>query len=136
MNAPLVRVAVAVVLLAAFFAAFQRSAADRSQAVTVSLCEIDMPRDAAALEACLAVAPDHVEIMLALGSAYEATNDGGHAEELYRRALGVDPHDGEARLRLARLLRQRGDVTHARLEGERALAIRPNSAEAMALARP
>jgi Tfp pilus assembly protein PilF len=52
------------------------------------------------------------------------------AEEMYRRALSVDAHDGDVHVRLGRILLARGDRSGARIEGDAALRWQPGAAAA------
>jgi tetratricopeptide (TPR) repeat protein len=99
-------------------------------------CELAPPRDIVALEACLARAPRDVELLIDLAVAYESAGRPVEAASAYRRAVDVDPRDGDARLRLALALRRAGDLAGARREGAAALALRPNDPFAAALAAP
>jgi tetratricopeptide (TPR) repeat protein len=130
------RVTWPLVLLIVFGVAFQgaaRSAVtgrDLSQAGASLECESPPKDDLGVLERCLTLEPTDIELMLDLGSDYEAAGRWDEAERLYRRALEVDRLDGELHLRLARLLMRRGDVAAARAEGEAALASLPGNADA------
>jgi cytochrome c-type biogenesis protein CcmH/NrfG len=75
-----------------------QSTADAS-AETVR-CELDPPRDVAALEACLARSPRDLELHLALAAAYDAAGRPADALAHYRRAAEIDPRDADARRRL------------------------------------
>lgn len=66
-------------------------------------CEHVSRTDAAAMERCLAVRADDVELMIDLAASYQKIGDRDRAESLYRRALTVDPDDGEVRRRLEAL---------------------------------
>ena len=81
----------------------------------------------ASYERCLTFAPDDVELMADLGGQFEASGDPGRAEELYRRALAIDPGYAGVRLRLGEMLLRRGDIHGARREATTALKSRPNS---------
>ena len=83
----------------------------------------DMPT----LELCLELEPDDVELMMELGRAHEDAHAWERAEALYRRALDVDPDDGEAHLRLGEVLLKRGDAVGAAREGAAALKTQPGS---------
>ena len=132
MTQSVIRLLGVIALLVTFAAVLHRSSADRSN-LAAARCEIDIPRQIAALDECLSLAPDNIEIMLDLGRALEAVGEWTRAEELYRRASEVDPRDAEVHLRLAHLLSRRGETALARQAGERVLAIRPNSAQALAI---
>ena len=85
------------------------------------------PELRASYERCLSLEPDDVELMADLGGQFEATGDEVRAEELYRRALTVDPGYAGVRLRLGEMLLRRGDTEGARHEATTALKSRPNS---------
>ena len=136
MTQPLVRAALALMILGAFTAAFQQSARDRSDVAAVTRCETGMPRGEAALDECLVLAPDNIEVMLALAELREAAGAWDLAEDMYRRALDVDPRDAELHLRLGRVLARKGDAAGARAEGQQVLAVRPNSTAAVTLIHP
>lgn len=97
------------------------------------VCDALVKPDAAALERCLTVDPDNVELMTDLGDAYARSRDDGRAEALYRRALSIDPRDGDVHLRLGELLLGRGDAASARAEGAAALRVQPGSLAASRL---
>ena len=59
--------------------------------------------DISSMERCLALRASDVELMLDLAGAYEGAGQSDRAEALYRRALAIDPDDGELQRRLARL---------------------------------
>jgi uncharacterized protein HemY len=79
-----------------------------------------------AMEQCRARHPSDVELMADLGRLYEGADRSADAEAIYRRALLVDPGDGDLRLRLGRLLLTRGEAIAARREAEAALSVQPN----------
>jgi tetratricopeptide (TPR) repeat protein len=93
-------------------------------------CETPPKDDITVLERCLTLEPTDIELMLDLGSDYEAAGRWDDAERVYRRAVDVDRLDGELHLRLARLLLRRGDLAAARAEGDRALTTLPGNAGA------
>jgi len=105
----------------------------RSSDTFATSCELNPPREAAALERCLALQPRDVELMLDLGAIYEADARIDRAEALYRQALTVDPKDGDVHVRLGRLLLQRGDRTAAALEARTALGFQSRSPRALDL---
>lgn len=59
--------------------------------------------DVAALERCLVIRPDDVELMVDLADSLERAGESGRAVSVLRRALDVDPGDGEILRRLERL---------------------------------
>ena len=83
--------------------------------------------DVASLERCLSLDPENAELMTDLGDKYRQSGDDGAAEAIYRRALGIDAHDGDVHLRLGELLLARGDAAAARIEAAAALAVQPGS---------
>jgi predicted Zn-dependent protease len=89
----------------------------------------------AAFERCSSLYPNDVRLLADLGALYEATGDQAQAETRYRRALLVDPDDGELRLRLGRLLLRRGAAADARREAEVALKVQPNRQALLELRR-
>jgi hypothetical protein len=64
-------------------------------------CERVSRTDASAMERCLVLRPDDVELMVDLADGYRKGGDPARATALYRRALAVDPDDGDVRRRLA-----------------------------------
>lgn len=96
-------------------------------------CELNPPREIDGLERCLALNPRDIELMLDLGSLYEAGRRLDRAEELYRLGLSVDPKDGDVHVRLGRLLLERGDRPAAAREAREALAFQPQSPKALDL---
>lgn len=59
--------------------------------------------DISSMERCLALRTSDVELMIDLAAAYESAGQSDRAQALYRRALAIDPDDGELRRRLERL---------------------------------
>jgi len=78
------------------------------------------------LERCSALNPKDVELLAALGAAYEATKATAKAEAIYRRALALDPDYAELRLRTGRLLLARGAAAEAAAQARLGLQIQPN----------
>ena len=78
------------------------------------------------LERCTAVYPRDVELLADLGAQYERTGQTNQAETIYGKALLIDPEYAELRLRLGRLLLQRGARAEARDQAARALRVQPN----------
>jgi Tfp pilus assembly protein PilF len=89
--------------------------------------------DIATLEQCLELDPRNVELITAIGDHHVASGATDRAETMYRRALSIDPHDGDVHLRLGELLLTRGDAAAARSEGEAALTSQPGSLTATRL---
>jgi tetratricopeptide (TPR) repeat protein len=87
------------------------------------------------LERCSALHPIDVELMADLGSVYESAGRLPDAETIYRRALSIDAGYADVRLRLGRLLLNRGDGPAARREAETALRTQPNRKAALDLIR-
>ena len=105
-----------------------------SAADSVDQCDEQAARlDVSALERCLLVQPDDVELMLDLGAAYESGGRWADAERVYLRATRVDPRDGEAHRRLGRGYRAHGDLAAARREGEAARATQPGNPDVLHL---
>jgi Flp pilus assembly protein TadD len=71
--------------------------------------------------------------MAELGGAYEQAGQSDRAEAMYRRALAVDPEDGDIRIRLGQLLLRRGDRSGAEREAMGALAVQPGRSAALDL---
>jgi tetratricopeptide (TPR) repeat protein len=80
----------------------------------------------AAFERCSALSPTDVELLADLALRYEWRGRRREAESTYRRALAIDPGYAELRLRLGRLLLERGDRAGAAREAEEALKVQPN----------
>jgi tetratricopeptide (TPR) repeat protein len=94
---------------------------DPSLALVVDLegarAQLDIRETSSALQTLRALArdrPGDLEITLLLGDALRQAGDLTEAEAVYRGALGLAEGGIEARLRLARLARGRGDVAGAR----------------------
>lgn len=105
---------------------------DRSTTVECLTLTAHRPRGTApglraSYERCLTLEPDDVELMADLGGQFEASGDPVRAEDLYRRALTIDPGYAGVRLRLGEMLLRRGDIEGARHEATTALKSRPNS---------
>ena len=78
------------------------------------------------LEQCVALFPSDPELLADLGRRYEQAHQTGRSEQLYRRALTLDPDYADLRLRLGRLLLQQGKSEEARRQATAALRIQPN----------
>jgi tetratricopeptide (TPR) repeat protein len=78
------------------------------------------------LERCSSAYPEDVELLADLGAQYEAASRRSDAERVYQRALVLDPGYAEVRLRLGRLLLQRGAAADARRQAAAALEVQPN----------
>jgi len=116
-------------LLALSVATFRQSVDRARPDAALAACADDAAkRDTATLERCLALDPGDVGLLADLGAAYETAGRADRAEPLYRRALAIDPRDGDVHLRLGRILLARGDRAGARTEGEAALRWQPGSA--------
>jgi Tfp pilus assembly protein PilF len=122
-------------LLLIFFTII-RTVGERTRPATVALdCDHFTAGDTPALERCLDVHPDDVEIMTDLGGAYEQAAQWDRAEAVYRRALAIDADNGDVRVRLGGVLLRRGDAAGARREATAALAVQPGGAAALDLIR-
>jgi Flp pilus assembly protein TadD len=97
-------------------------------------CDTDQKTDVATLEGCLERDPASVEVLIDLGAAYDAQRRSDPAEAMYRRAIAADPRNGEAHLRLGRLLLARRDIPGARREADSAAASQPGRAAVRQLA--
>jgi cytochrome c-type biogenesis protein CcmH/NrfG len=124
--------------LLALFALAIRGLPERTrQTVPVADCETTA-RDRSQvgrLERCLAQHPDDVELMSDLGDAYDDAGKRDRAESVYRRALDIDPDDGDVHVRLGGVLLRRGDAAGAGREGAAALKMQPGSLAALELIR-
>ena len=114
-------------LLVCFLATFRTTERESAPDPVTSHCAGPHASDVATLEQCLALDPQNVELMTDLGDQYVALHATDRAEEWYRRALAIDPHDGDVHLRLGELLLMRGDAAAALNEAEAALAVQPGS---------
>jgi Flp pilus assembly protein TadD len=120
-------------LLLIFFG-FVRTLGDRMRPAEPTIdCSHVAVHDVPALERCLDLRPDDVEVMADLGAAYEQTGEWDRAEDVYRRALAFDAEDGDIRVRLGHILLRRGDRSGARREAVAALAVQPGRAPALEL---
>jgi cytochrome c-type biogenesis protein CcmH/NrfG len=115
------------VLLVCFLATFRTTERESAPDEVSSHCAGPHASDVATLEQCLALDPQNVELMTDLGDQYVAQHAAERAEEWYRRALTVDPRDGDVHLRLGELLLARGDAAAALKEAEAALKFQPGS---------
>ena len=122
-----------VALLLLYAAVFYREPADRRDADAVAECDQSAALEIRVLERCLQFQPDDVELLLALGTAYDSGSRLADAERVFRRALDVDPRDGDVHLHLGQVLLQIGDAKAARAEGNRALALLPGNPVAIRL---
>lgn len=122
-----------VALLLLFAGTFRRGGTDLNPDAAQSVCDSPARLDAAALEHCLTLDPDNVELITDLGDSYAGRGDARRAETLYRQGLSIDPHDGDVHLRLGELLLAHGDAASARAEGVAALAVQPGSLAAARL---
>jgi len=99
-----------------------------AECVTSSMPDID------ALERCLTVQPDDIELMMDLALQYESIGRWTDAVHVYRRAQTVDPDDGDVHVLLGQALLKLDDLEGARREGEAAVAIQPGNPAAIRLA--
>ncbi len=114
-----------------FLATFRRT--ERGAAAQAVRLDCDRP-DAISLEACVAHDPTNVALLTDLAAGYESSGRIDLAEGAYRRALTIDPKDGDLHVRLGELLLKRGDRSGAHAEAESALRWHPASARALDLA--
>ena len=121
----------ALALLAVFFALVRPIGEWSRPAEPVLDCDQIAAGDAAGLERCSDLRPGDIELLIELGSVYEKAARWDRAEAAYRRALSVDPEDGDVRISLSRVLLQSGDAAGARREGTAALSLQPGSAAAL-----
>lgn len=125
--------------LLALFALAIRGLPERTrQAALVVDCETPAAPDRSQVgrfERCLALHPDDVELMSDLGDAYDDAGQQDRAESVYRRALDIDPDDGDVHVRLGGVLLRRGDAAGAGREGAAALKMQPGSLAALELIR-
>ena len=119
------------VLLVLFLGTFRR--AERGTAAQAVGLDCDRP-DPISLESCLARDPTNVALLTDLAAGYESSGRIDLAEGAYRRALSIDPKDGDLHVRLGELLLKRGDRSGAHAEAESALRWHPASAHALGLA--
>ena len=128
-----VDVAWPLLLIVAFVASFRylQSAAAGSHSAVDCVAVADL--DARALEECLAADAIDVELVAEAASRAATAGDTARAASLYRRALSLDPHDGELHRRLGELLLASGDRQQARREAEAAVAAEPGNPAAEAL---
>jgi Flp pilus assembly protein TadD len=80
------------------------------------------------------VDPTDVAVLTDLGDTSLKAGRVDLAEQAYRRALAVDPRDGDVHVRLGELLLERGDRGGASAEAESALRWHPASTRAVKLA--
>ena len=118
-------------LLVLFLGSFRR--ADDGSAARSVAPDCQHP-DPGSLEQCVAHDPTDVALLIDLGAGYEAGGRSELAEAAYRRALAIDPRDGDVHVRLGELLLKRGDRAGAHAEAEAALRWHPASARAVDLA--
>jgi tetratricopeptide (TPR) repeat protein len=129
------RILPAVAVLCAMWASLPvrlaRSSAAPSDEDCLTLSDPDSargarPRAIDLLERCSTLYPRDVEILADLGAAHESDGDATGAEELYQRALVIDPAYAELRLRLGRLMLRRGAREAAEAQAVAALQVQPN----------
>ena len=114
-------------LLLVFLGTFRRTSDEASAGQSAINCDDVHARTMERLELCLELDPRHIEIMTAIGDLHAASGATDRAEEMYRRALAIDPYDGNVHLRLGELLLARGDAPAARVEAAAALQSQPGN---------
>jgi predicted Zn-dependent protease len=114
-------------LLIVVLATFRPSRADIPVTQPAHECDEVRARTLSALQDCLELDSRNVEVLTALGDIHARSGVADRAEEMYRRALAIDPDDGDVRVRLGALLLERGRVGEAHREAERALASEPGN---------
>jgi tetratricopeptide (TPR) repeat protein len=97
---------------------------------TILFAEGDRPRALAELTKAVELNPQRVESLMSLGLYYRQTGDAAKAEEMYRRALGVDERSALAHLEYARLLAQQNRMDKAEEQLRRAVDVDPQNREA------
>jgi len=117
-------------LLVLFLGTFRTTERESVYDQASTNCDASRTSDVGTLERCLAVDGQNIELMTDLGDQYSMSGNTDRAELMYRRALAIDPHDGDVHLRLGELLLARGDAAAARAAGEAALASQPGSLHA------
>jgi Flp pilus assembly protein TadD len=124
-----------VIVLLVFLAAI-RTTGDRTgpREPTVD-CSGAAPTEVVALERCIDIRPTDVELLLDLGALHEQASEWDRAEDAYRRAIAIDPEDGDLRVRLAELLLRRGDTDGARREAAIARAVQPGRTAPLSVMR-
>ena len=115
------------VLLILFLATFRRSPADVPIGQPVHECDEARANSLSALEECLALDSRNVDVLTALGDVHARSGARDRAEDMYRRALAIDPDDGDVRLRLSALLLEQGRSSEAQIEAQRALMSQPGN---------
>jgi hypothetical protein len=83
------------------------------------------PPDRVTLEQCVGLRPDDIELLTELAVDYERTSSWDRAEAMYRKALAVDPVEGDLHVRLAHVLLTRGDMNGARQQAGIAARLQP-----------
>jgi tetratricopeptide (TPR) repeat protein len=122
-------------LLGAFLGSFRHDrggAAVHSAAVD---CVSPAELDARALEQCLAADAIDVELVTEAAGRAATAGDAARAAALYRRALSLDPDDGEIHRQLGEVLLASGDARGARAEAASAVAAEPGGEAAEDLLR-
>lgn len=114
-------------MLVVFLGTFRQTADEAMRDEQSLMCDEPHSSDLDTLERCLTLDPRDVELLTDIGGQYATLGATDRAETMYRRALAIDPHDGDVHLRLGELLLARGDAAAARKEAEAALASQPGS---------
>jgi predicted Zn-dependent protease len=115
--------------------AFARGASALSSVECLTMVDagrVPGPESRATLEACSASHPEDVELLAAVGDAYAST-ERSRAEASYGRVIALDPDHADVRLKLGRLLLERGAFAEAGAQADAALLVQPNRADLIAL---
>jgi len=94
-------------------AVFVRTPAEGPLTTATQFCASPFDETVERLEGCLSRDPSNVGLLTALAVAHERDGRPDAAEAAYRRAVALDPRDGELHRRLAALLAARGDAAGA-----------------------
>ncbi len=113
-------------------------AASTEPSIADCLTLADAPsRALPALERCHALLPQDVELTADLADTYASLQRPDDAISAYQEIIALDPLYADVRLRLARLLRARGDESAARAQIDAALGVQINRGALLEfLARP
>lgn len=121
-------------LALALFVVTFRQASNSAPAASAGV-SCDRPNaDLTMLERCAAADPANIERLADLAQAFATAGRRELAERAYRRALTLDPRNGDLHAQLGELLAEHGDLDGARREAELALRWHPGSTRAIDLA--